>query len=81
MTNEKNPSIYYDRSTIGSSEELDEYGVWVKSEPQDLSSASMDTQEAFSRDFPQVPKDMEDLADFNLSATEETSPYDDAFSV
>ena len=38
MANEKNPSLYYDRSTIGSSEELDEYGVWVKSEPQDFSS-------------------------------------------
>jgi hypothetical protein len=44
MANEKNPSIYYDRSTIGSLDELDEYGVWVKSEPQDLSSASMDTR-------------------------------------
>jgi hypothetical protein len=38
MASEKKPSIYYDRSTIGSSNELDEYGVWVKSEPQDFSS-------------------------------------------
>ena len=37
MTNEKKPSIYDDRGTIGSADELDEYGVWVKSEPQDLS--------------------------------------------
>jgi hypothetical protein len=41
MANEKEPSIYYDRSTIGSSGELDEYGVWVKSEPRDLSELSL----------------------------------------
>ncbi|GHV14378.1 hypothetical protein FACS189491_10620 [Spirochaetia bacterium] len=41
MANEKEPSIYYDRSTIGSSGELDEYGVWVKSEPRDLSDLSL----------------------------------------
>jgi hypothetical protein len=45
MASEKSPSIYADRSTIGSSEELDEYGVWVKSEPQDLSSLQFDNQE------------------------------------
>ncbi|GHU10826.1 hypothetical protein FACS1894151_10400 [Spirochaetia bacterium] len=39
MASEKNPSIFSDRSTIGSSKELDEYGVWVKSDPQDISSA------------------------------------------
>jgi hypothetical protein len=39
MASEKKPSIYDDRSAIGSSSELDEYGVWVKSEPQDLSGA------------------------------------------
>ena len=44
MDNEKKPSIYDDRGTIGSSEELDKYGVWVKSEPQDLTSA-MDSKE------------------------------------
>ncbi|MDR0582925.1 MAG: hypothetical protein LBG57_01045 [Treponema sp.] len=36
MVTEKKPSIYSDRSTIGSADELDEYGVWVKSGPQDL---------------------------------------------
>ncbi|MDR2304254.1 MAG: hypothetical protein LBE10_06675 [Treponema sp.] len=36
------PSIYSDRGTIGSADELDEYGVWVKSEPQDLSSANQE---------------------------------------
>ncbi|GHU15705.1 hypothetical protein FACS1894163_03450 [Spirochaetia bacterium] len=39
MASEKKPSIYYDRGTIGSSTELDEYGVWVKSEPQDVIAA------------------------------------------
>ena len=38
MKNNKKPSIYSDRGSIGSAEELDEYGVWVKSEPQVLSS-------------------------------------------
>ena len=36
MAKEKKPSIYADRGTIGSARELDEYGVWVKSEPQDI---------------------------------------------
>ncbi|WP_010255910.1 hypothetical protein [Treponema primitia] len=39
MAAKKNPSIYDDRSTIGSSDELDEYGVWVKLEPHDLSES------------------------------------------
>jgi len=39
MAKDKKPSIFADRGTIGSSDELDEYGVWVKSEPQDLSQA------------------------------------------
>jgi len=38
MANEKKPSIYSDRSNIGSAEELDEYGVWVKSKPEVISS-------------------------------------------
>jgi hypothetical protein len=39
-TEEKVPSIYHDRAAIGSSDELDEYGVWVKIEPQDVSDVS-----------------------------------------
>jgi hypothetical protein len=39
-TEEKVPSIYHDRAAIGSSDELDEYGVWVKIEPQDVSDLS-----------------------------------------
>jgi hypothetical protein len=63
MANEKKPSIYYDRSTIGSQDELDEYGVWVKSEPQDLSSAGAQAA-AESVDFG-LP-DMEELPDMDI---------------
>ncbi|MDR1144389.1 MAG: hypothetical protein LBK77_09280 [Spirochaetaceae bacterium] len=68
MAEKKDPSIYDDRSTIGSSDELDEYGVWVKSEPQDLSASLPDVEElpdmddGFTGDL--------DLPDF--SETEET---------
>ncbi len=61
MATEKNPSIYYDRGTIGSSDELDEYGVWVKSEPQDLSSVNKE-----SSDIPEPSIiGMEDLPDID----------------
>jgi hypothetical protein len=46
MATEKNPSIYYDRGTIGSSDELDEYGVWVKLEPEEVPSNILQTDEA-----------------------------------
>jgi hypothetical protein len=65
MASQKKPSIYSDRSTIGSSDELDEYGVWVKSEPQDLSSVNVEIQE------PSVPG-MEDLPDFDTGFDAET---------
>ncbi|MCL2127745.1 MAG: hypothetical protein FWH38_05780 [Treponema sp.] len=39
MAFDEKPSIYSDRGAIGSAEELDAYGVWVKSEPQDLASS------------------------------------------
>jgi len=42
MAIEKKPTIYTDRGTIGSSAELDKYGVWVKSEPQDLQNGKPD---------------------------------------
>ena len=38
MAFDKKPSTYSDRGTIGSAEELDAYGVWVKSEPQDITA-------------------------------------------
>jgi hypothetical protein len=36
MESGKIASIFSDRSAIGSADELDEYGVWVKSEPEDI---------------------------------------------
>jgi hypothetical protein len=68
MATEKKPSIYDDRGTIGSSDELDEYGVWVKSEPQDLSSARPADQE-FAE--PSIP-DIEELPDFDAGFDTET---------
>ncbi|MDR0496865.1 MAG: hypothetical protein LBH42_04555 [Treponema sp.] len=71
MAKEKKPSIYVDRGTIGSSDELDEYGVWVKSEPQDLSSAGIETGETHGNedsDF-SIP-DMDDLPNFDSSMKE-----------
>ena len=77
MAAEKKPSIYADRGTIGSSDELDEYGVWVKSEPQDLSSPGSgsiiesETAEGESADIPdlEIPG-VEDLPDFSISGNE-----------
>ncbi|MDR2095208.1 MAG: hypothetical protein LBP76_06785 [Treponema sp.] len=54
MADEKKPSIYFDRTTIGSSNELDEYGVWIKSEPQVFSSSE-------STEFPES-QDVSNLA-------------------
>jgi hypothetical protein len=58
MASEKKPSIYYDRSTIGSSNELDEYGVWVKSEPQDLSPENEEGSLADTENFPDFDMDL-----------------------
>jgi len=40
MAKDKKPSIYSDRGNIGSADELDEYGVWVKSEPQVITTSA-----------------------------------------
>jgi hypothetical protein len=69
MASEKKPSIYDDRSGIGSSDELDEYGVWVKSEPQDLSSVSSESQESAGFSVP----DLGELPDFDENAAETSS--------
>jgi hypothetical protein len=72
MENEKNPSIYDDRSAIGSSEELDEYGVWVKSGPQDISEGfqgvSDNEDDGISLDLSR---------DFSLSANNELADFAD----
>jgi hypothetical protein len=91
MASGKNPSIYDDRGAIGSSEELDEYGVWVKSGPQDISEESLTKDFSLddfsgdedanvsldlSRDFSFSAQ--EDLPDFaNFTGTEVT-PAEDA---
>ena len=62
MAKEKKPSIYSDRGTIGSSDELDEYGVCVKSEPQDLSEFPSDFSSGSPMDAPaEIPPDEPDL--------------------
>lgn len=69
MAGKNDPSIYDDRSAIGSSEELDEYGVWVKSEPQDISSALPGLEEL--PDFegldgpPDIPDAVSEKLDFS----------------
>ncbi len=67
MAIDKDPSIYRDRGTIGSSDELDEYGVWVKSEPQVLRAPSPSSAEEIE---PALP-DIEDLPDLDLELTED----------
>ena len=66
MAKERKPSIYVDRGTIGSHDELDEYGVWVKSEPQDLAFTGTDSREI-----------VEDFEDFSEDIFEEASGTDD----
>ena len=77
MASEKKPSIYDDRGTIGSADELDEYGVWVKSEPQDLSAvsapetgnipeaSSFSEDSGFADDLDMGIPEIEDLPDFD----------------
>jgi hypothetical protein len=76
MANKKETSIYSDRGTIGSPEELDKYGVWVKSEPQDLSSIDLDYQE-----LPEKTDLEMDAVDFgeDLSAGEDLTEFDSFF--
>ena len=83
MAGKSNPSIYDSRTTIGSAEELDEYGVWVKSEPQVLSNSLPDIEEL--PEFDDGGDNME-LPDFDSvmtddleSAEEENSLNSDSF--
>jgi hypothetical protein len=80
------PSIYSDRGTIGSADELDEYGVWVKSEPQDLSSAGQENSHQETADSDDFALDLpgEDLSlseddfamDIEAAAEEEPLSFD-----
>ena len=78
MANDKKPSIYVDRGTIGSSDELDEYGVWVKSEPQDLSSAASKIHETpeFSREISEAASGTDD-SDLDSPEIDELSEFDE----
>jgi hypothetical protein len=68
MAVRKNPSIYDDRGTIGSSDELDEYGVWVKVAPREHGDAEEEFPD-FSADLdPGIPPEepaasLEDVSD------------------
>ncbi|HON13315.1 MAG TPA: hypothetical protein PK897_04265 [Treponema sp.] len=83
MAIDKDPSIFTDRSTIGSSDELDEYGVWVKSEPKDVSD-TMKSEETAGMDSlledsfePSLP-DIEDLPDLEMDTLSELEPNKEA---
>jgi hypothetical protein len=79
MAVDKKPSIYYDRGTIGSSDELDEYGVWVKSEPQELASPGAESPEEFpDLEIPGIEdlSGIGDMPDFNIPA--ESDGFDDS---
>lgn len=79
MAIDKDPSIFTDRSTIGSSDELDEYGVWVKSEPKDVSD-TMKTEETaemssmLDESFEPSLPDIEDLPDLEMDSLSELEP-------
>ena len=75
MANEKKPSIYSDRGTIGSSEELDEYGVWVKSEPQDLSLAGLEPRKTPAVST-EIPKDASGTDDLDIPDIEDLPEFD-----
>jgi hypothetical protein len=50
MANERRLSIFNDRGSIGSETDLDEYGVWVKSETEEFPVPEKD--DSFGVDFP-----------------------------
>jgi hypothetical protein len=81
MSNEKKPSIYQDRGTIGSARELDEYGVWVKSEPQDLVSGEGNSgEDDFSLDkLPDFPADFDSSTGSDESGDSDFSIPEESF--
>jgi len=50
MASDKKPSMYSNRGKIGSAEELETYGVWVKSEPQDFTASLAEAAANFNAD-------------------------------
>jgi hypothetical protein len=79
MATKKNPSIYDDRGAIGSSDELDEYGVWVKLEPQELSGAELENLSDFDDGFDSEFSLDEDIGeDFPLDGLGDSAEGGDA---
>ena len=78
MAGKKDPSIYDDRSTIGSEDELDEYGVWVKSEPQDLSNSVPNIEEL--PDFDDVLETEMEVKDFDSQSENEEDQEEEDIS-
>jgi hypothetical protein len=80
MPGKSDPSIYNERTSIGSSDDLDEYGVWVKTEPQDLSTSLPDIEELpdFDSEFGDELPDLENVTadDFSLEDMESVSIED-----
>jgi hypothetical protein len=64
MESGKKPSIFHDRGFIGSADELDEYGVWVKSEPEDIDFDNS----AFFDETGKMPEMTGGLDGFNFNA-------------
>jgi len=62
MAFDKKPSMYSEHGTVGSAEELDAYGVWVKSEPQDFTAG---LAEAANFDAEAIPYEADYEADFD----------------
>lgn len=83
MAIDKDPSIFTDRSGIGSSDELDEYGVWVKSEPKDVSDTLKTEETAEMTSMledsfePSLP-DIEDLPDLEMDTLSEMEQTDES---
>jgi hypothetical protein len=61
MASEKRPSVYSDRGSFGSAEELDEYGVWIKCEPQDMSLTNSDDLEDTGLSMPDFENSTSDI--------------------
>jgi len=77
MARNKKPSIYSDRANIGSAEELDEYGVWVKGEPQILSADEKTGLTSNLDDFA-LPTADDSSGDESLSIDDAAFDIDDA---
>jgi hypothetical protein len=78
MKSGNKPSIFSDRSGIGSPAELDEYGVWVKIEPEEVGNDDVSGFDAGV--FDEEPKSeavAENFSDFDLDADDAAKSDDD----